>query len=319
MNGLITNKNRIAIAGHLHPDGDCTGACIALYYYLKKQNPHAQIDVYFEQDTQLLEQLQFQSYVTKPKQTIPYEIFFALDCAALDRLGPFQSLFTSAQETVNIDHHKSNTGFADQNRVDASASATCEILACLMETEQIDLPIAQALYIGMMHDTGVFQYSNTTKRTMQIAGELIEKGVPFSKWIAESFYQKTFLQSQILGRCLCESRLLFSGKCIIAELSCKTMKLYEANRDDLGGIIDQLKQVKGVEIAVFLYQLSSNAWKVSLRSTGAANVDQIALHFGGGGHQKAAGCTLNGGLLAIQQRLLEEISLELKRIEEPDQ
>ena len=158
----------------------------------------------------------------------------------------------------------------------------------------MDEDIALAIYIGMIHDTGVFQYSNTTPRTLVDASELITYGFDFPRIIEETFYQKTYMQNQIMGRALLESIRFMDGRCIVACVDRKTMDFYDATPSDLDGIVNQLRNIKGIDCAVFMYELGPLEYKVSMRSNEKVNVSQVASFFGGGGHVRAAGCTMNG-------------------------
>ena len=162
------------------------------------------------------------------------------------------------------------------------------------DKEKINLDIATAIYTGMIHDTGVFQYSSTSPDTMRIAGDLMEKGVDFSNIIDESFYQKSYIQNQVMGRVLAESIMLLDGKCIVGYMKLRDMDFYGVKPSDLDGIVSQLRLTKGVEVAMFIYEHESQVFKVSLRSNGSVDVSKIASYFGGGGHVRAAGCTMNG-------------------------
>lgn len=308
----VGNVNSIGIAGHMRPDGDCAGSCLALYRYLSQTIKGAQVDIYLEE---IPEKLQVTEDAVQVKQTNEgkvYDVFIALDSGSLDRLGFAEEYFKNSGKTINIDHHISNTNFAQINYVVPDASSTCEVLYELMEKEYIDLTIAKALYMGIIHDTGVFKHSNTTKRTMEIAGSLIEKGVPFSEMIDETFYRKDYYQNQILGRCLLESILMLDEKCIVSYVSRKTMEFYEVESADLDGIIDQLRITKGVEVAILIYESDFHECKVSMRSNGAVDVRKIAVYYGGGGHIRAAGCTMHGTLHDVVNNLTPHIEFQLK-------
>ena len=163
-----------------------------------------------------------------------------------------------------------------------------------MDAELIDRDIAESLYTGIIHDTGVFQYSNTTPETLQAAAFLISFGFDFSKIIEESFYQKTYLQSQIMGRALMESIRFMDGRCIVSMVDRKTMDFYNAVPGDLDGIVNQLRNIKGIDCAIFMYETGVLEYKVSMRSNEKVDVAKVASFFGGGGHVRAAGCTMKG-------------------------
>ena len=309
----ILDGKKIGIAGHIRPDGDCVGACNALYNYLTKYYPNKEITVYLEEIPESFMFLKnIHEFTTTYDDNESYDVFISLDCGSLDRLGPAQNYFTKAKTTVNIDHHISNTFFARNNHVIPEASSTCEILYGIFENEKIDESVAEALYMGIAHDTGVFKHSNTSKHTMIVAGNLIEKGIPFTKLIDESFYQKTYMQNQVLGRCLLESILILNGRCIVSTISKRVLEFYSAKSEDLDGVIDQLRITKGVEVAVFAYEIDNNIFKVSMRSNGFVDVSKIATYFGGGGHIRAAGCTLNGNAYDVINNISHHIEVQLK-------
>lgn len=312
---LVRSANSIAIAGHVRPDGDCVGAGMAMYNYLQENynKDHSKtIDIYLER---FPEEFQFIKNITDVKDYCQYDkeydLFISLDCGSADRLGVCGDLLFSAKISINIDHHISNTKFAKHNYVVADASSTCEVIFGLFDESAISREVAESLYLGIIHDTGVFKHSNTTEKTMQIAGKLIGFGAQPSKIIDETFYQKTYLQNQILGRCLMESILVLNGKIIISSISKKVMDFYHIIPSDTDGIIDQLRVTKGVEVAIFLREDEPQEYKVSLRSNGAVNVSKIAVYFGGGGHIKAAGCSMKGSLYDVINNLTAGIEHQL--------
>jgi phosphoesterase RecJ-like protein len=239
------------------------------------------------------------------------DLFLALDSSTTDRLGEAQDLFSQAGTTVCIDHHVSNLGYAEQNFVLPDASSTCEVLFGLLEEELIDEKIAEALYIGLIMDTGVFRYSCTSRKTMEIAGFLMEKGVPFWKYIDECFYQRTYTQTQLLGRTLLTSMRLMEGKVIVATVTRRSLDFYGAQTEDVEGIIDQLRLTKGVEVALLLQETDDQEYKVSMRSNSAVDVSKIAVYFGGGGHVKAAGCTMRGSVHDVVNNITEHIEFQM--------
>ena len=144
-----------------------------------------------------------------------------------------------------------------------------------------------------------------------IAGELMKTGFDFSRIIDESFYQKTYLQNQVMGRVLAESIMLLDGKCIVGYMKLRDMDFYGVKPSDLDGIVSQLRLTKGVEVAMFIYEHESQVFKVSLRSNGSVDVSKIASYFGGGGHVKAAGCDLAGSMYDVINNISEQIEKQL--------
>lgn len=315
INTELSGAKKVAIAGHVRPDGDCIGSCTALYQYLKQNRLKFGIevvDVYLETFGNEFNILHGVDEIEHTYEAdMNYDVFISLDCGSLDRLGNAIKYFNTAGKTINIDHHISNTSFGNVNHVVADASSTCEVLFSLFEEELITTEIAESLYVGLIHDTGVFKHSNTTERTLFVAGRLISKGIQFSRLIDESFYTKTYMQNQILGRCLMESILMLGGKVVVASINQKMMNFYQASTSDLEGIIDQLRVTKGAEAAIFIYETELQDFKVSMRSNGEVNVSKIAVYFGGGGHIKAAGCTMKGTLFDVINNLTLHIEAQL--------
>ena len=207
----------------------------------------------------------------------------------------------------------SNTNFADINWVKAQAGSASEILYTPLDPDRVSSHTASCIYTGIIHDTGVFQYTATSPETMRIAASLLEKGVPFQKIIDESFYQKTYIQNQVMGRVLTESILLLHGTCIAGVLKKKDLIFYGVEGKDLDGIVNQLRLTKGVEVAIFLYELKPMEFKVSLRSNGNVDVNQVASYFGGGGHVRAAGCEIKGTYYDVLNNLTLHIEEQINQ------
>lgn len=307
----IEGAKTIGISGHIHPDGDCIGSCMALYLYLRKYASFARTMVYLEKPADIFETVPgVDEICTEMEQAKAPDVFFALDCES-SRLGGAQHLFEGAKKRINVDHHISNSGCGEINYIDPKASSTSELIYDLLEPEKLDAEIAEALYIGIIHDTGVFQYSNTSPKTMRIGAKLLEYGFDFSNLIEKTFYEKTYLQNQIMGRALLESILFLDGRCIVSAVDRKLMEFYEVTNSDLDGIVNQLKNIRGVECAVFMYETDTLQYKVSMRSTDLVDVAQIASFFGGGGHKKAAGCTMSGTFHDVINNLSAQIEKQL--------
>ena len=191
---LVDEAKSIAIAGHVRPDGDCVGSCLGLYNYLLETTNGKQIDVYLESVPAAFSFLKnTEQALNEAKKDISYDLFIALDCGSRDRLGFTEELFLSSKHTVSLDHHISNTMFAEYNHVEDNSSSVCEVLCGFLEDSRIGKETAECLYLGMVHDTGVFKHSNTSRKTMDTAGRMLEKGVSASKVIDDSFYRKTYM------------------------------------------------------------------------------------------------------------------------------
>ena len=317
---ILKGVKRAGIAGHVRPDGDCTGSCLALYQYLRMYYPEVSTDVYLEEIPNSFHML---TGADELRHELPedtgYDVFFALDCGDTKRLGFAGTLFEQAKKTVCIDHHVSNLAFADVNQIVPDASSTSELIYDLLEKERITKEIAEALYLGIVHDTGVFQYSCTSPETMEIAAELMRKGINGSEIIDKTYYEKTYIQNQILGRALLESMLIMEKRCIVSVIRQRSMKFFQAQPSDLEGIVSQLRLTKGVEVAIFLHEIEPQKFKVSLRSKGVVDVSMIAKHFGGGGHVRAAGVTMSGSSYDVINNITARIALQLDHGKEQDE
>ena len=308
----IGKSRRIAITGHERPDGDCIGASLALYLYLKKAMPDAKISVFLEDIPTIFGMLKGAEDIKSAEgMDEKFEVFFVLD-STVDRTGPSKQMAAASDKIINIDHHVTNAnGCGNVNHVKPDASSTCEVLYELMDKSYVDVDIAMAIYTGIINDCGVFQYSCTSKRTLEIAGELIEYGFDFPALIEKTFYEKTYIQNQLLGRALLESIMFMDGKCIVSSIDKATMDFYGAKPKHLDGIASQLRNTRGVDCAIFMYEMEDGVRKVSMRSNEKVDVAKIAAHFGGGGHARAAGCTVSGNFYDIVNSLSGFIEMQL--------
>ena len=308
---LLEGAKDVALSGHIRPDGDCVGSVMSIYQYIRKNMANVEVKVFLETPSSVFGCISGMEDIDSEMETLhEYDVFIALDCTN-DRLGKAESIFNRAKKKINIDHHVSNSGCGDINIVVPDASSTCEVVYELMDSEKMDVEIAKTLYIGMIHDTGVFKYSNTSPKTLNIAANLISYGFDFSKIIDETFYEKTYVQTLVCAKAVSESVRFMEEKCIFSVVDKDMMEFYGVGPKDLDGVINQLRIVKGVECAIFMYQTGNMEYKVSMRSNGLVNVSEIASFFGGGGHIRAAGCTMKGTVHDVINNLSAQIALQL--------
>ncbi|MCR4791850.1 MAG: bifunctional oligoribonuclease/PAP phosphatase NrnA [Lachnospiraceae bacterium] len=305
---------RIGISGHVRPDGDAISSCLALRKYLLNAFPGVIVDVNLEEPIPTI--FDGETGYAEIRRDFPdgvsYDVYFALDCNR-ERLGEAGKYFDAAKKRINIDHHESNKeGVGDENAIDPEISSTCELLYKLFEGRYVDRDVAICLYTGMVTDTGVFQYSCTSPETMRCAAELMQYGFDHSALIQRVFYEKTYLQTQILGRCLMESVRFMEGRCVVSWLDKKTQEFYGVLSKDFEGIVSQLRNIRGVDVSIFMYETANQEYKVSLRSSEKVNVAQIAVRFGGGGHARAAGCNMSGTVYDCVNNLSKYIEKQLK-------
>ena len=309
INEIIGDAKTIGIAGHIRPDGDCVGSCMALYNYLKKNRPDLTVQVYLESvDDKFKIIKNTQDISTEGYDGTVYDLFISLDTASLDRLGQNQGFFDNAKRTACIDHHKSNPAYGDYNYILPDASSASEVLYDLLDNELFDKDIAEPMYMGIAHDSGVFRFQSTSPKTMRIAANMIEHGVEVNEILEETFFSKTYKQMMVTAKIQSEAVLTMDGKCIYGFCTNETMEEYGVTKSDLDAVIGAIRNVDGVEVALFVYQLDENKFKASLRSKRYVDVSEIAVSFGGGGHVRAAGFDIEGSLEDVIEKVLKKIN-----------
>lgn len=310
---MIDQAGSIVILGHVNPDGDCVGSCLAVYNYIKEWDSSKAVTVRLERAPSKFSYLSGFDAIETEAGEETYDLCICLDSSDEERLGDFKTCFGHSAKTICIDHHITNRGYAQENVIEGHASSACEVLYGQLDENKISKHVAECIYTGIIHDTGVLKYSNTSRKTMEIAGKMMEKGIDFGGIIDGSFYKKTYMQSQILGRALLESITFLDGRCIFSVVRKKDMDFYGVDKSDLDGIVDQLRVIDGIECAIFLYETGVHQFKVSLRSNSIVDVSKIAAYFGGGGHIRAAGCTMSGSVHDVVNNLSAHIAEQLEQ------
>lgn len=312
---VIAGAQSIAITGHVRPDGDCAGSTLGLYNYIVSNYPDIRTDIYLEPIEDCMGFLKNSDKIKNdaPDKTAKYDIFFILDCSDMGRIADFcHDMIKNASKTVCIDHHMTAGDFATVNHILPQISSASEVLYELLSPDKIDRAAAECLYVGIVHDTGVFKYQSTTCRTMEIAGSLMEKGIDFTSIIDDTFFRKSYVQNLAMGRALCDSTLLLDGKLIYSQMDAKTLREIGLLGRETAGIIDQLRFTSGVEVAMFMYELNDGKVKVSMRSVSYVDVNAVANEFGGGGHRRAAGFTTDMKFDEIVTKVAEKVSEQLR-------
>ncbi|MHB1392482.1 MAG: DHH family phosphoesterase [Clostridia bacterium] len=308
----IKESNKIAIMSHIMPDGDNVGSSLALYNALKKSGK----DVYFILDDDIPKVYRFlknSDKVERPRQYEHFDTVIALDCGDANRLGTCR-LYLEDNFVINIDHHISNDEFGNLNMVDSNAAATGEIIYQIIKILgiEMDMEISECLYTAIVTDTGQFQYSNTTYITHQIAGDLINNGVNVSLMF-ERIYQNSSKEKVMLMKTALDTLEFYHNDSISCiSLTQKQMEEVKAIEADSEGIINLARDIECVEAAIFLKELEPGKVKVGLRSKKVVDMAAVALKFGGGGHVRAAGCTIHGTIEQVKAKVLEAIIAEFR-------
>ena len=298
----------VAIAGHVNPDGDCIGSCMGMYLYLRDNFPEIRAVVYLESFRDVFSFIEGIGEAKNVCDPEPVDLLILLDISSTSRIGVASPLLDTAGKTLCIDHHVTNKGTYTWFFNEPGASSASEVLYGFLDPEKVSQGCAAALYTGIVNDTGVFQYSSTSPKTMCAAAELMKKGIPFTKIIEGTFFQKSYGQNRILGKVLTESRLLFDGRVIIGCASQEDMDTYQVEAKEMDGIVSELRNTIGVDVAVFLYELGEGCVKASLRSRQYTDVSRVAQALGGGGHVRAAGCSVAGTLEEAEETIIAELN-----------
>jgi len=302
----LMSAQKICIAGHVDPDGDAVGAACALALALRDAGKEvsvliAELPEKYEMPG-LSEIVRFQDY-----DELDAGLFVAVDCASEDRLGEARSVFMRTEKTMNIDHHGSNDFYAQKNYVDEYAAAACEIIFELLDGFlPITQNVAQALYTGLLYDTGGFRHASTRPQTLRAAAALMETGINFSGIYNRIFYEQNFSETQAVGVCIKNAKRYLNGEFIFTKISLKEIDECKTSPKELDGISEYMKRNKGCRVSAFARAKNSRQTKISFRASGV-DVCAIATHFGGGGHVNAAGCTLDYPLEEAEKIIVDYV------------
>ena len=299
---------RFVVLSHVRPDGDALGSQLALGLSLELLGKKVSI---WNEDG-LLDKYAFlpggERLARPPSTPEDFDIAIALDTATQSRLGTAANAVRSATKWINIDHHFSNPGYGDLVLIDPISPATGQILFELIKDQSLplNLAIATNLFVAISTDTGSFQYPNTTARTFEIGAELVRTGVnvgQISQLLYESYPRR---RTELLRELLRTMQFEANGKIACFTLTAKVATELNAKAEDNEGLIDHLRAIQGVIVAIFFEELSDGKVRVSMRSKSeSVDVSAICQKFGGGGHKLAAGARVRGTLTEVQDRFLQ--------------
>ncbi len=309
INELIESADSCIIICHIRPDGDCLGAGFALSKLLR--NKRKKVD--FVCDSEMPAHYSFikNSNYLNDINYFDYDLAISLDCADEFRLGKYSDNFFDCANTVNIDHHATNTCFGGLNIVDDSASSTCEILYYLFKNDpQFDSDIAENLYMGISTDTGHFRHDNTTAATFSAAAELINYDFDATCLINNLYRSNSMGKLKLIGLAINKLRYFCNNQVGLIALTQKDLSECNCLMSDTEGLIDYPMTVSDVKVAVCMSQQSPVSFKVSFRSK-KIDVSKVAAKFGGGGHVLASGCVVNGDYNQCINKVITALSEEL--------
>jgi|TARA_B110000495_G_C22974928_1_gene572527 phosphoesterase RecJ-like protein len=304
-------ERKVCVIGHARPDGDCIGSQIALSGMLKMSG----VDVLAVNADRIPEALNYLDGSSDIEMINPSSLgdlpLVYVDCADEFRVGPKTSeALASRRRILNIDHHITNTLYAEMNLIDADASATCEILAGIALDVDLDIgaSIAQAMYAGIVTDTGRFSYAATSSRVFELCSELVKRGASPQIATQNLFENESLARMKLLERFLASLALECDGKVCVGQLRQRDFLETGTSYQDTEGFVDYARTIKGVSVGVLLEERKTET-KSSLRANRKElRVDQIASLFGGGGHACAAAMTIKKPLDELRAALLEALA-----------
>jgi phosphoesterase RecJ-like protein len=298
------------ITSHIRPDGDGLGSGLALYWMLRSLNKDAEVVLRDRVPPAYHVLPGSDQVIVQDDVTEAYDAAFIIECSDVERPG-LASL--KDQFVVNIDHHSTTVPFGDINWIDSTAAAVGEMIYNLCKALGVEVTkeIADCIYTALLTDTGSFHFSNTTERTLKIASELVRRGVEPARISEALFYSNSFAKVKLLGLVLSNIQRDESGRIAWITMDRSTMCEAEAEEEDADGIVNQALSIGEVEAVAFFKELSSGAYRVSLRSKGKTNVAKVAELFGGGGHRNAAGCRIRGDFSEVRDRVIESLQAAL--------
>ena len=304
---IIKNSKNIYVTGHVNPDGDCIGAVMAMVMILKSLGIKSQ--GVLEVVPSMYNYMPIKQHIINDAKNHDIDTLIVLDSGAKDRIG---CGIENYKTLINIDHHVSNTIFGDYNLVDIDASSTCEAIYKFIENQvEINDDIAMAIYTGIVYDTGCFKHSCTNTKTHSIVSELIKYKFDFTEIINRLFYYNSVIGLQAKAKAIENISLYNDNRIAISFLTFEDLERISGNKEHIENIVQMLLEIIGVECSVFIYELEKDKNKVSFRSKGIVNVCEIAKEYNGGGHIKAAGCTIVGDKKEIIKELVNKISRQL--------
>lgn len=318
----LEEAKTVFITAHVGPDGDTLGSMLGLKFALEKARPHIHRvdcvisgkmpDVYgFLPGIKDVHRME--SATTLLKQ---YDVAICVDCGSLDRLGLARPLFEGATVNVNIDHHISNEKFAKINVVETSAAASGEVVFDVLKEMKIpmDANIATGLYTAIVTDTGGFKYSNTTAKVMETTAALISGGADPEYIFKQLYEEQPLSQVMLQANALAQTRFNSDKTVGWAIITRELLRQHDALDEHIDGLVEQIRRIDSVLIAVVFKETEGGATKVSIRSdTHDIDVAAVMAKFGGGGHKMAAGCTLDAPITQAPEQLLPLLEEQVRQ------
>lgn len=304
---IINSHSDFIVTSHIDPDGDAVGCALANYLFLKRLGKSCKVIL----EDGVGDNYRFLKGSSDVLASVdqPAQVAIVLDSASIERIGKVKSVVERCSIKVNIDHHRSNQMFGDYNLVVESAGACAEILYNLIDAsgQGISVDEAEALYVGILSDTGCFRFPNTTSQTLRVASELLKVGVKPYRVASEIFWNRSPKGVLLLSNALATLEITNGGEVASMEVTKAMVEAAGADNRDTEGFADYPRSIRNVKVGILFREIDHDLYRVSLRSREGFDVDGIAQSFGGGGHPTAAGFRISGRLDEIKQVLRDQI------------
>ncbi len=304
---VIKSYKSFAIFSHMNADGDAFGSLLGLGQSLKEMGK----EVHYFLPAPVPKRFSFlneYNLINADKEALKSaEVLISVDAADSDRVGDLKEYMRGFKATINIDHHETNDYFADYNYVDKDAPSTsCLIFKLITENNfPMNKNIAEALYTGVLTDTGAFKFANATYEAFEIAGKLVEFGAR-PDYIAKMCFERDTLEHlKLTGLAL--QRMVVEKNVGYSYVTFDDRKSLGATEEDMEGIIDSMRRCKDVQVAVLFKEANRDEIRISFRSKDGIDVKSIAVKFGGGGHIPASGCTVKGNLQEVMKTVIRTV------------
>ncbi|HEY5232230.1 MAG TPA: bifunctional oligoribonuclease/PAP phosphatase NrnA [Verrucomicrobiae bacterium] len=310
---VIRENKTFCIVGHVRPDGDCIGSQLGLALALQNEDKKV---VCWNEDAipQKLKFLDLDGVFQKPKRGQKFDCVIATDCASFERLGKVGECVGDRKIFINIDHHESNTRYADINWVSAREPSCGELIYRLMKVARwpITPAIADCLFTAISTDTGSFQYSTTRPGTFHTGAELVTRGANLAKICDEVYQSYPLSRARLLKHIYSKFRLTADDRIAWFWLKKADFTRTGAESNDSEGLIDHIRAIEPVIVACVFEEIEPELTRISLRSkSDKVNVNEIAAQFGGGGHSAAAGARISGKPLSVQRKVIAAVKKAL--------
>lgn len=303
----IDKYNNIILSAHVNPDGDAFGALFAFKFMIEKYNPSKNVDIVVQYELpKFIKKFEESKLLKSEYDENNVELVIMLDTANIERAAINNEIFKIAKNTINIDHHVSNTKYLNINYVEDISSAS-ELLYKFLEIFDIELDsqIAKFMYLGIINDTGNFRHSNVTKDTFYISSKLMETGIN-NREISSILFSRSVGKAKIFGKALQEFKYIDDIEFAYFILTKSEMDNLGLTDDETDGISELLAGIEDVEVSMFVRQDENLNWKGSFRSKNV-DVNKLASNFNGGGHKLAAGFRFKGEINDILDKVINKL------------